>query len=107
MKNETDLQLFFSQNSFTIFKNITKCDEFFETILNAYEVLHFDKKLGYYANHCSCGRYQKEEYLFSKEDKNASFYPDITKENFEIIPIKLSQDIFIKAEIYKNFLFDD
>lgn len=106
MKNESESKLFYSMDYYTVFKNITDFDDSFENIVKIYENFFFDEKLEYYANHCTCGKYQKEEFLFSEENPDSTFNTDITKEKFEIIPIKLDKDVFIKAEVFKNFQID-
>jgi len=103
LKDETDTKVFYSNNTFTIFKSVQKFDKSFAIYLKDLQIF-FDEKLNYFANHCTCGRYQKEEFLFSIENTDATFCRNITKEDFEIIPIKLDHDILIKAEIFKEFV---
>lgn len=107
IREEYGSRLNYTDNAFTIFEKITDFDESLKKALNDYKDLCFDTKLKYLANHCSCGKYQKEDYLFSKEKKDATFISEITKERFELIPIKLEQDILLKAKVFKTFVLKD
>lgn len=103
-KGESDKQLNYSENCFTIFRKIRDCSDSFKSIINGYKDFFYEDRLKYYANHCSCKRYQKEDYLFENQIEGATFVTEITNEKFEIIPIKLEQDIYLNAEKFKDFV---
>lgn len=113
-KDGNEIKLNVSEFSFTIFKNIIKHDGNFLEIIKDYCNLKYDEEKNKYSmknkylmNKCSICEYnQTEKYLFSEDSNKTTFGKKITSTDFELIPIELTQDVQLCAEIYKTFTWN-
>lgn len=105
IKKDDKIDLHYS-DSFVIFKNITAFDSNFEKAISDYKTLRMENKYHkYLMNTCEhCNSNQTEQYLFSNEIETTTFGKDINENNFEVIEIKLGEDVQFKGKIF-NFLF--